>query len=409
MRLSALLLVFTLAGTSWAQGVLPQAPGIPSGAPPAAPATGAAVPCPPECLTPPPVDPGHRFWGGAEYLMWWVQGQQVPALVTSSPVGTPIPQIGALGYPGTAILVGDSRMNDAARSGIRLSVGMWFDDCRTCGVGGEFFILSSLTDGFAAQSLGTPILARPIFNELLGGASSGQILAYPGLAAGTVTGSVESQLLGASAFVRRVLGSESTGHGDGFTVEALAGYRYLNLNERVNIDEQFRLAASGLSASFLLNDSFRTENQFHGGDIGLAGRWTRGKLSFHALGKLAIGANVRDVTLAGSTGASLPGLPPVNLNGGLLTAGRTGHLSDCTFALVPEVRLGVGYRIADCASVTAGYNLMWWTNVARAGDQINLSVNPALLAPGIPPASSIAIRDTTLWIQGINLGLAFDY
>src|SRR5690606_8692066 len=112
---------------------------------------------------------------------------------------------------------------------------------------------------------------------------------------------------------------------------------------------------------------------------------------------------------AGSTGISVPGSPPANINGGLLTAGRTGHYSDCVFALVPEVRLGVGYQLTDCARVTLGYNLMWWTNVARAGDQIDLNVNPRLLPPATAPAVPIAIKDSTLWIQGVSVGLAFDY
>src|SRR5882724_3485002 len=33
---------------------------------------------------------GPRVWGSAEYLLWWVRGQNLPPLVTTSPPGTPI-------------------------------------------------------------------------------------------------------------------------------------------------------------------------------------------------------------------------------------------------------------------------------------------------------------------------------
>ena len=372
-----------------------------------APPTADCVPtCAPSCLPCPTGCPGCRVWGGAEYLLWWVQGQRIPALVTTSPAGTAPGQAGVMGVPGTSVLFGDSRLNDAARSGVRLSLGMWLDDCHTCGIGGEFFILANQTDSFTGRSTGLPILARPFIN-VLNGLPDAQIVAYPGLANGGISASAESQLLGASGFVRHVLCC-----GCDYSVDALAGYRYLNLDERVSVAEQVQ-TAPGVQpqANFLVADAYQAQNQFHGGDIGLAAQLIRGRFSFGILGKLGIGANVRDVTITGSTGISTPGAPPANFNGGLLTTGRTGHFSDCAFALVPELRLGVGYQLSRCVRLTVGYNIMWWTNVARAGDQVNLAVNPQLLAPPLVPVAyqAPAIRDSTLWIQGLTAGLIFNY
>ena len=42
-----------------------------------------------------------RWWASADYLMWWVQGNQLPALVTTGPGA------GVLGQPGTSVLFGD--------------------------------------------------------------------------------------------------------------------------------------------------------------------------------------------------------------------------------------------------------------------------------------------------------------
>ncbi|MCY2992401.1 MAG: BBP7 family outer membrane beta-barrel protein, partial [Planctomycetota bacterium] len=59
---------------------------------------------------------------------------------------------------------------------------------------------------------------------------------------------------------------------------------------------------------------------------------------------------------------------------------------------------------------TAGYTLLFWTNVVRPGDQIDTSVNPGLLPDEQNPITgalrpSFAFRDSTLWAQGLNLGL----
>jgi hypothetical protein len=302
------------------------------------------------------------------------------------------------------VLFGDSRLNGDARSGVRLSVGMWLDDCHTCGIGGEFFILGNQGDHFTARSPGVPILARPFFNTLTRSPDA-QIVAFPGLATGAISASAESQLLGASGFVRHVLCCDCN-----YSVDALAGYRYLNLNERVIVDEQVQSVGQP-PVGFLVSDAYQAQNQFHGGDIGLAARLVRGRFLFSGLAKLGIGANVRDVNITGSTGVIAPGAPTTNFNGGLLTTGQTGHFSDCAFALVPELRLGVGYQLTKCVRLTAGYNIMWWTHVARAGDQVNVNVNPQFLAPPLTPVAyqSPAIRDTTLWIQGLTAGVVINY
>ena len=129
-----------------------------------------------------------------------------------------------------------------------------------------------------------------------------------------------------------------------------------------------------------------------------------GILGFIIRGGLAMG----DIYLAVPIGLTL-GWPMVW--SGLLTAGRTGSVDSCIFAVVPEVRVGVGYRLTDCIQVTVGYNLMWWTNVVRAGDQIDLAVNPNQLPPVVGPIAVQApgIRDTTMWVQGLSLGVLFNY
>ena len=89
-----------------------------------------------------------RFWVGAEYLRWTVKGDKLPALVTTSPPGTPLAQGGVLGFPGTAVLFGDSTVNDGWRSGGRAQAGFWFDDRRTSGIETSFFQLGDASTDF---------------------------------------------------------------------------------------------------------------------------------------------------------------------------------------------------------------------------------------------------------------------
>jgi len=72
------------------------------------------------------------------------------------------------------------------------------------------------------------------------------------------------------------------------------------------------------------------------------------------------------------------------------------------------------YQYSDQLSFVLGYNLLWVTNVARSGDQIDTNINPtqlpigggALAGPALPAAS---VRGTTMWAQGLNFGALLEF
>jgi Putative beta barrel porin-7 (BBP7) len=49
--------------------------------------------------------------------------------------------------------------------------------------------------------------------------------------------------------------------------------------------------------------------------------------------------------------------------------------------VVPELSLQAGYQIAPGWRLTAGYDVMYWTGVQRAGGLIDTTVNPNLTPP----------------------------
>ena len=98
----------------------------------------------------PPRPVASPFWIEADYLLWSVKGDKLPALAST----------GNLGAPGTAVLFGDAAVNDRWRSGIEIKAGYWFDPQHGWGIESSAFGLQDASTGFNASSNGTPTLAR---------------------------------------------------------------------------------------------------------------------------------------------------------------------------------------------------------------------------------------------------------
>ena len=113
------------------------------------------------------------LWVQAEYLLWWLNGADMPALATTSPLGTPREEAGVLGAPGTEILFGGDAYGDDARSGFRTSLGVrlghWFDRFMASELQFDYLWVG---DGQAGDyETSTPqhaILGRPFWNSELG-------------------------------------------------------------------------------------------------------------------------------------------------------------------------------------------------------------------------------------------------
>ncbi len=87
-------------------------------------------------------------------------------LVTTGSLADAVP--GALGQPGTQVLFGDHAMNYGALSGVRLGGGI--ELVPGLALEGNYFLLQHGAVHFAAASnaAGSPLIARPFFNNQLG-------------------------------------------------------------------------------------------------------------------------------------------------------------------------------------------------------------------------------------------------
>jgi hypothetical protein len=352
-------------------------------------------------------------WTNFEWLYWTVQGQSLPPLVTASPAGTSRAAVGAPG-PTTDVLFGGNRANNDFRSGFRFSGGVWLNPEQTCGIEADFFFLGQSRNAFAAGGDGTgTILARPFFNTQTGQPDA-QLIVFPGLA-GNVNVDSTSNVIGGGVNAIHNLCCSPCGR-----VDLLLGYRYFGLTDDLSINEDL-VSTDAIGGRvppgyrFQVQDRFRTQNNFHGGVIGLAAERRRSAVFFGARASVALGATQEITDISGSTVITPPGGLPQVYNGGLLALpSNIGHYERTAFAVLPQIGLKAGVQVTECVRVYAGYDFMYLSNVMRAGDQIDLAVNPNQLPGSGQPQTGPArpayfAKNTDVWLQGVNIGVSMHW
>lgn len=357
------------------------------------------------------------LWIRGEYILWWVEGFNTPALVTTSPVGTPQADAGILGLPTTDILFGDRRLADQQRHGVRLSVGGWFNANATTGWEATGFWQYPDHHNFSATSAQFPIIARPFFNVEPGfEGPDAELISFPGLFDGQINIQGESSLLGGEILLRQSMCSSCYCRVDG-----LLGARYARLDESLSISDTRTVIGGGAGVAigtvFEESDLFDAVNQFYGGELGVVGECRAYGFSIEGTLKLALGVNQSRVRIAGSSTATIPVPvgPPVVVNtpaGLLAQSTNIGTYTNSSFAVIPEVGVTIGYNITPRLRATAGYTFFYWTDTRRPGDQIDTNLNLSQLAPGGLVGAPRPLFPGTIdnvWVQGVSAGLQFDF
>src|SRR5262249_22198705 len=137
---------------------------------------------------------------------------------------------GAFGQSGTVVLYGGN-IDGEVRPGGLFSAGVWLDEGHKLGMDGRLFFLGRRSADFVAGSNCSPILARPFFDAFTG-SQSAHLVTAPDIAAGKIGVGLRTRLWGSEANLCSQLAT-----GDSFRLKALAGFRYLELSERLDIDE----------------------------------------------------------------------------------------------------------------------------------------------------------------------------
>ncbi len=351
----------------------------------------------------------NRFYLSGEYLLWWIKNSHYPPLVTTGPVGS----TGAIGAPGTTVLFGGSLDNEE-RSGGRFTAGYWFDNCQTLALEGTFFFLANRNVNFAANSGTFPLLARPFF-DLNSQSEIAEITTSPGLGTGGIGVNTFSRLWGAEVNLRYNLWD-----GCHWRFDVLGGFRYLNLREGINIQENILADAAApvfAGETIQVNDDFNTRNQFYGGQIGARLGWNWNRWSVDWLAKVALGDTHQVVNAQGNQLITTPAGATSFFNGGLLALNsNSGSFNRDQFAVVPETDLVLSYRVTNHMKLLLGYSFLYWSNVVRPGDQIDRVIDVTRIpnsgfpvAPAAQARPAVLFKGTDFWAQGISFGMEFTF
>jgi hypothetical protein len=308
------------------------------------------------------------------------------------------------------LLFGGTNAITEARSGGRFTAGYWLGDEHILGLEGSFFFLGQDATRFRATSLGSPILARPFFDVgsfAPTGGNNAELVSRPGVLAGTVSSSLTSKLWGAELNLRSNVWCGPSLVGDG-----LLGYRYLQLDETLKVNENLTVLA-GTGGAFAVTDQFKVHNYFNAGQVGFDAELRRNRWFLDLKSKVALGDVHQTVNISGATVITDPATGVQRFAGGLLTqTTNIGNFSRDRFAWSPEVGVNVGYQLTDHCRAYVGYDFLYLSSVVRPGDQVDLTVNSNLLPPamaGGPNRPAFNWRGSDYWAQGLNFGLEFRY
>jgi hypothetical protein len=351
-----------------------------------------------------------------------MQGSRVPTLVATTP---------SLTLPlALTPLYGDATYNGGFRSGNWVQAGKWIDCCHTEAIVGDFFFVGTESSPFFISSNGDPILLRP-FTDANTGMQSAEIDAVPGIAVGSKAISNFNSLLGAGIDMQHNLCCSCSCcnsccdndcgccfHGQNCCrVDFVYGFRYYGFNDNLDIDE--RLTSIGQSSpiavgtQFHITDMFHTQSNFYGGELGLVGQRYFGRWMLEGTAKVALGGMQQLVSINGSTVISFPGQPTVVDKGGLLAlSSNIGNFSQGSFAAIPQFSLRLGYRATERLTLLAGYTFIFFSEIARAADQIDTTINPNLIppaSPGGPNRPAFNFHPSDMWLQGITLGAEYHF
>ncbi len=370
-------------------------------------AFGCDTPCSPCC---------PRVYADFAYLAWWFRSPSFPPLVTSS-LAPASATTGSLADPFAVPLITDQTLRYRnAFSGGRVTLGYFLDDKQLSAFEASAFIVGqgTVSATVGSNGAGVPTIASPYFDFATGTAAAFPY-STPGVALGGVKVSSAARLFGGE-------GNFVCNYPDcciccvPFPCSLLVGARYLNLQEKLSIDGLTQ--AVGTTPFVASQDSFRTLNQFIGGQVGGRIGWSFGPWFIAGQGKIGIGQVMEQVSIAGSTTAVVPGVYPVSVPAHLYAvASNSGNFTKNAFAYVPEVEARFGYRFNANLLAYVGYNFLYINKVARPGNQIDPVIDatqsPALsgaaAVPGFTRPAALPITQSSFWAQGVNVGIEITY
>ncbi len=262
---------------------------------------------------------------------------------------------------------------------------------------------------FGVASNGSPILARP-FTDATTGLPQAILVAFPG----SSTGNINVHAASGNFYGGNFDLTERTYDAGWFRLNTLAGYRYFSYSESLGIQQNLFPTTIAPGTTVNSNDNFATRNVFNGFDMGLRTQFFWNTLSLELLGKVALGSLHTSVNINGNQTTTAPGVAPVVSAGGVYALGSNiGSYNANRLQAMPEVGAAVRWQPTSNVQFRLGYSLLMLEGIARAGDQIDATINTA----NLPPATTgfganrptFNLQRTELLVQSVSFGMVFSY
>ena len=185
------------------------------------------------------------------------------------------------------------------------------------------------------------------------------------------------------------------------------GFRYLRLAENLTFNSSLTSTVSP-GTVFTTFDGFKTANNFYGADLGLMRERRSSRWSLATTARIALGFTSQVATISGNSTTTPSGGSTTTSTGGLYALPTNiGTYHRDTFAYVPQIELKLGYYVTQNLRLTVGYDLIYWSRVARPGEQINTSLNTSQASGGALTGQAgplFSFHESDLWIQGVSVG-----
>lgn len=348
-------------------------------------------------------------WIQVDYLLWWMEGQQIPELARDTAGNT---------------IVGDERLKPSSIDGVRIRGGHFFDCEGACGLMYEFFGFNSADAGSSTGNLGTGggLLPYTDMDLSIPANTTNSCACLDGLVGTPRTVPLDSLSVRSSSDVfsagiygrsrlnscydccRRDCCCNGGMNRCGFRWDAIYGYRHFGVDERLSISSALSPSTGAINAV----DTYSTRNDFNGFDFGFIYERDCGRWGWELLSRMAIGVNQQRLRINGEG----------NLGGGVFAQyTNIGEYEHSHFAVIPEINLNASYNLTCNVRARMGYSFMWISNVVRPGQQIDTQVDGRFfdVTQPRPLNSPLAFfpRDKfdteSLWLQGLNFGLEYWY
>jgi len=349
----------------------------------------------------------------AELLKGWIRGSSAPPLVSTSASTVPRNEAGVLSNATTSSIFGDGLLDTGHRTGtrFRLQRNLACEGDYGSYFGGMYLANASDPAVFGSDATGLPVLGRPFFNANTQ-TQDAQLVSYPNVLVGQVAVDTASELyLGELGISRAMLRDEK------FDLDLHAGYRYLSFRDGLIIREDLRSIDQGgfipVNTTFVVQDSFATLNQFHGGSFGATLKARAKEWDFGIFTSVSIGGLTRKLRTRGSTDVTIPGLLTDSSAGGLLALPTNiGSYQTTKFVAIPELRLFANRLVTQRLALNFGYTFLLVPQTWRAAEQVDFTVNESQIGGGtLSGLSRPSFRGASsdMWIQALSLGVGYNW